>query len=271
MSSGPTPDCRIVDTHVHIYPDAVAPKVAAKIGLPSEAEHPERLMARGIVEAQKRAGISLSVNMPVATRPEQVDGMNEWVKAMPEGIVSFAALHPDTPDKASVLRKIKADGFKGIKFHPEFQQFRLDDPRMLGCWEEMASLGLVAYFHAGGDRSFEPPFHTTPRDFRDFVRRFPALKVVAAHMGGYQMWYDVETDLCGESLWFDLSQIFVFGEVGQITRLIRKHGAERVLFASDSPWHDPAEDVRAFMTLPLEARERELILHVNAERLMGLS
>lgn len=263
-------DYRIIDTHIHIYPDAVAAKVAAKIGLPSEAAHPERLTAAGVVAAKERAGIALSVNQPVATRPEQVEGMNEWVKGLPEGIVSFAALHPDTPDKGAVLRRLKAEGFKGIKFHPEFQSFRLDDPRMLGCWEEMAALGMVAYFHAGGDRSFEPPFHTTPSDFRDFVRRFPKLQVVAAHMGGYQMWYETETSLCGENLYLDLSQIFVFGETGQITRLIRKHGAERILFASDSPWHDPAEDVRAFLSLPLEEREREAILHGNAERLLGL-
>ena len=262
---------KIIDFHVHIYPESVAGKVAAAIGLPEEANHPERVIASGILAAQKAAGISLSVNLPVATKAEHVAGTNAFAKTVPEGIISFAALHPDTPNKREVLRQIKADGFKGVKFHPEFQFFTLDDPRMTEAWEEMSDLGLIAVFHAGGDRSFEPPFKTTPADFRDFAKRYPKLTVVAAHMGGYQMWYQTETDLAGQAdLYLDTSWLLFHCDPKQAVRMIRKHGADKVLFATDSPWREPIDDVKAFLALPLTDEERELVLHKNAERLLGL-
>lgn len=269
MSSGLMP--KIIDFHVHIYPESVAPKVAAAIGLPDEANHPERIIASGIVAAQKRAGIALSVNLPVATRAEHVEGTNRFALNMPEGVISFASLHPDTPNKREVLEDIKAKGFKGVKFHPEFQFFTLDDPRMTEAWKAMSELDLIAVFHAGGDRSFEPPFKTTPKSFVAFAEKYPNLKIVVAHMGGYQMWYDTETDLAGKAdVYMDLSWIMAFCDPKQVVRTIRKHGADKILFATDSPWREPIDDVNAFMALPLTEEERELILHKNAERLLKL-
>lgn len=269
MNFGPMP--KIIDFHVHIYPEAVAAKVASAIGLPEEANHPERLVASGIVAAQKAAGISLSVNLPVATRAEHVASTNAFAKNVPDGIISFAALHPDTPDKAKVIGEIAADGFKGIKFHPEFQGFALDDPRMDEVWRLMAEHGLIAVFHAGGDRSYEPPYRTTPALFREFAGRHPGLKIVAAHMGGYQMWYQVETDLAGQAdLYLDTSWLLYHCDPKQAVRMIRRHGVDKVLYASDSPWRDPAEDVKAFLALPLTEEEKELVLHKNAERLLRL-
>lgn len=261
----------IIDFHVHIYPESVAEKVVAAIGLPEEVGHPERLIASGIVEAQKRAGIRLSVNLPVATRAEHVESTNRFVKKMPESVISFASIHPDTENKRAVLRQIAAEGFKGIKFHPEFQAFTLDDPRMTEIWEEMSALGLIAVFHAGGDRSFEPPYRTTPRSFVDFAAKYPNLPIVVAHMGGYQMWYEAETDLAGKAnVYLDTSWMSVFCDPKQIVRLMRKHGTDKILFASDSPWHDPALDVRKIASLPLTDEEREQIFHSNAERLLKL-
>lgn len=265
-------DYRIIDTHVHIYPDQVAAKVAATIGLPSEVSHPERLTAQGIVASQKRAGISLSVNLPVATRAEHVEGTNAFAQTkMPEGVISFASIHPDTPNPGSALRELKDRGFKGVKFHPEFQNFKLDDSRVQVIWREMSALGLIAYFHAGGDRSFGPPFKTEPRDFANLAAAFPLLRIVAAHMGGYQMWYASETDLCGRAnLYLDSSWMLALCDPKQCVRMIRRHGAEKILFATDAPWREPIDDVRAFLDLPLTEDERELILHGNAEKLLEL-
>ena len=50
--------------------------------------------------------------------------------------------------------------------------------------------------------------------------------------------------------------------------VIRAHGADRILFATDCPWGDPAEFVRFVRALPLTEEEREQIFHENAERLL---
>lgn len=262
---------KIIDFHVHIYPDSVAAKVAATIGLPEEAKHPERLTAEGITAAAKRAGVTLSVNLPVATKAEHVENTNRYVRSMPEGVISFAALHPDTPNKREVLTCLKAEGFKGIKFHPEFQNFALEEERMREAWEAMSDLGLIAVFHAGGDRCFPPPYHTSPRTFVDFAKKYPKLKIVAAHMGGYMMWYETELELAGKAdIYLDTSWMTAMCDAKQLVRTIRKHGADKILFASDSPWREPKDDIAAILALPLEDEEKEMILHKNAERLLEL-
>lgn len=260
---------KIIDFHIHVYPESVAAKVAAAIGLPEEVDHPERLTTEVVLDAQRRAGIELSINLPVATRAEHVESTNRFAEKLPSGIISFAALHPDTPNKRAVLTELKSRGFKGVKFHPQFQSFKLDDPRMDEAWSAMADLGMVAVFHAGGDRSYEPPFNTTPKLFVKFAAEHPRLKIVAAHMGGYQMWYETETDLAGKAeIYLDTSWMTAFCDAKQVVRTIRKHGADKVLFASDAPWHNPSEDVKALLALPLTEEERELILYRNAERLL---
>lgn len=42
-------------------------------------------------------------------------------------------------------KKLAEDGFRGIKFHPEYQLFRLNEPKMDEVWDAMAATGLVAY------------------------------------------------------------------------------------------------------------------------------
>lgn len=267
MSFGRMPE--IIDTHAHVYPPSVASRIARMVSTPEAEVSPSRVMVEGILEAQRRAGISLSVNLPVATKAEHVEGTNAFVKTLPKGILSFAAFHPDVPDPADALRRIKEAGFKGIKFHPEFQQFTLDEKRMLPIWEEMSALGLIAYLHAGGDRNYLPPFHTTPKSFVAFARDFPALQIVAAHMGGYMMWYESELELVGRAnIYLDTSWLLCHCYGDQAVRLMRRHGVEKILFATDSPWREPIDDVRAFERLALTEEERELILHKNAERLL---
>ena len=52
--------------------------------------------------------------------------------------------------------------------------------------------------------------------------------------------------------------------------LCRTHGADKVLFATDCPWGDPKRDLESFRAMPLTNEEQELILHRNAEKLLGL-
>ena len=60
------------------------------------------------------------------------------------------------------------------------------------------------------------------------------------------------------------------GDPAQLVRILRKHGAERVLFGSDSPWGDPGEELGVLRGLGLEETELEAVCGGNAARLLGL-
>lgn len=54
-------------------------------------------------------------------------------------------------------------------------------------------------------------------------------------------------------------------------RIGSKHGFDRLLFATDSPWSDQAEEVERLRGMMLPNDVLEMILGGNAARLLGLT
>ncbi len=269
------PDFPVIDAHVHLYPDTLAPKVtpalAARFGNPPSFDG----TVAGCAAKDEQAQIAFSLNLPVATKPDHVGHTNDFWAAYATGksaaarVRSLACLHPLVEDKPAEVERIAKLGFRGIKFHPEYQVFRFNDQVMDDTWEAMSELGLVAYLHAGGERVFAAPYHSSPTEIRQLHRRFPKLIIAAAHLGGFGMWDESESVLMGEDIYLDLSHTFFWMDEGQILRMIRAHGARRILFGTDAPWQDPAEVLEAFLKLPLSEEDRRAICHDNIAALLG--
>ena len=262
--------CPVFDFHVHLYPDPLAEKVvghlAQRFGNPPAFDGTVRGLRANLAES----GICGALNLPVATKPDQVGSINAWASAHNRSpVFSLATVHPDTPDLPAALRAVKAAGFRGVKLHPEYQTFTLDDPRVAPVWESCCELGLFVFLHAGGERVFAPPYHTTPASIAALLDRQPRLTVVAAHLGGFQMWDEAEAVLIGKPLYLDLSHTLFWMPDRQLVRMVRKHGAGRILFGSDAPWQTPARVLEAFLKLPFTEAEQRQILWQNAARLLG--
>lgn len=261
----------VFDFHVHLYPDALASKavgqLARRFGNPPAFDGTVVGMKANLNES----GIRCALNLPVATRPDQVDSINVWTAANNDGpVYSLATVHPDTPHLPDVLAGIRAAGFKGIKLHPEYQLFTLDDPRLTPVWELCPDLGLFVFLHAGGERVFEPPYHTSPSALAALIDRYPRLTVVAAHLGGFKMWDESEAVLIGKKIYLDLSHTLFWTSDDQIIRMVKKHGPAKILFGTDAPWQTPAAVLDAFLRLPFTETEQRQILWENAVRLLGL-
>ena len=258
----------IFDCHVHLYPEPLAAKAVE--GLSQRFGNPPAFdgTVAGLEADFTRSGICGALNLPVATRAEQVESINAWAAAINTGPVrSLATIHPDTPDIPATLEAVKAAGFKGIKLHPEYQAFTPDDPRVASVWEACPRLGLSVFLHAGGERVFPEPYRTNPASIARLLAEHPDLTVIAAHLGGFRMWDEAERELVGKPIFLDLSHTFFWMPEEQILRMILNHGAERILFGTDAPWQTPAEVLDAFLKLPLTPEQQRAILWDNAARL----
>ena len=265
------PHCPVFDFHVHLYPEPLAPKavgqLAKRFGNPPAFDGTVAGMKGNLAES----GICGSLNLPVATKPCQVDSINAWAAANNRSpVFSLATVHPDTPDIPGTLAAAHAAGFKGVKLHPEYQEFTLDDPRVIPVWETCCDLGLFIFLHAGGERVFTPPFHTSPTSIAALTARYPRLTLIAAHLGGFQMWDESEAVLIGKKLYLDLSHTFFWMSDEQIVRMVRKHGVDKILFGTDAPWQKPAQVLDAFLAQPFTEAEQRQILWENAARLLDL-
>ena len=274
------PDFPVIDAHVHLYPDAIAPKVTPSLaGRFGNAPSFDGTVA-GCAAKDASDGIAASVNLPVATKPDSVSHTNDFWSAYTSraaracdapAVFSVAAFHPLVKDKGAEMERVASQGFTGVKFHPEYQLFRFNDKSMDDAWAAMSEFGLVAYLHAGGERVFQPPYHSTPSEIAQLQNRFPKLKIIAAHLGGFGMWDESEATLIGTNVNLDLSHTFFWMPDEQILRMIRNHGAEKIVFGTDAPWQDPGTVLEKFLTLPLSERERKAICCDNASALLHLT
>lgn len=262
----------LIDFHTHAFPKKIAARAVASLSHASGGLEPQ---TDGTVDDLKaemaKDGVTLSVVQSIATNPGQMRKVNDFAMEMnrDEAIVAFGSVHPDAPDALDELERIHAAGLKGVKFHPEYQQFYVDDEKMKPFYRKISELGLITLFHAGHDYGFAPPYHAMPEHFLQALKWFDA-PVVAAHWGGMGCGEEVVEKLCGTPIWFDLA--FGYATMARSTaqQILDKHGADRLLFGSDMPWHRPQWELRLLDSLDISPADRDKICFQNAMGLLGL-
>ena len=282
----------IVDIHAHTFPDAIA---AATVGKLQAAAH-IRPFTDGTISAlsasMRAAGIAYTVNLPVATSPQQVTQINDTAARInahtrETGVLSFGAMHPDFDGWHDELARVAALGIRGIKLHPPYQGADFDDIRYLRILNRAGELDLVVLTHAGLDIGLPDADRATPRMIRRAIDATGFAPLICAHMGGWRQWDAVAELLPDTGVYLDTS--FSLGRVtpngdgypwteaglslmgeAQFLRLVRTFGAARILFGTDSPWGAQPDAVERFQRLPLTDAEQAAIFGGNAAQILGL-
>ena len=225
----------------------------------------------GLLASMDAAGIEVSVVSAIATKPDQAQGILNWCgKIRSDRLIPFPSVHPDDPAAAPGIVRIAEAGFTGIKLHPMYQNCAADDPRMEPIYATAVAQGLIVVSHCGRDIAYPPDDdRAAPERFARVLERFPTLKLLATHLGGWRMWDEVEKHLLGRKVSLETS--FSLEELGRqrAAEMIRRHGVDAVLFGSDWPWEDQTEQVALVRGLGLTEAEQAALLATNAARLLG--
>ncbi len=274
----------IIDMHTHTFPDSIAAPALANMekSVREKQGYDLKIKVAGTRDAleasTKRNHVDLSVVVPVATKPAQSAGINRFAYETNEqsrstGVFSFGSIHPDNTDYKDILKDVKARGLKGIKLHPDYQKVEFDDERYLRIMDYAANLGLIIITHAGEDIGLPEKIHCTPDMVLRVLNHIQPEKLILAHMGGWNMWDEVEEKLVGKNVYLDTA--FVFEKdvphisKEQFQRIVNRHGADKIVFATDSPWADQGESIQSIMDMELTKEQQDQILGENAGRLLG--
>ncbi|PYG85017.1 hypothetical protein LY28_03377 [Ruminiclostridium sufflavum DSM 19573] len=259
---------KIIDAHVHIFPD----KVAVKATEATSNYYGVQMCGNGTVEDLLQRGRAINVYKYIvhstATKVDQVESINDFIaaaQAKNTSFIGFGTLHPDLEDIESEVDRIISLGLKGIKLHPDFQNFNIDDPDVMPIYKAI-QFKLPVLIHMGDENRTS----SSPERLSNVLKRFPDLTVIAAHLGGYQMWDDSIKYLVGKNLYLDTSSSLAFLDKEKATYIIRKHGVEKILFGTDYPMWSHEEELQRLYNLDFTAEEQELILWKNASKLLGL-
>lgn len=262
-----------IDFHVHAFSEKIAERTIAALAATC-GENPETNGTLADTERRMQEwGVDGMAVLSIATKPSQHLVCNNWAASIKAPhIFPFGSVHPDAPDALEELERIKALGLYGVKLHPDYQNFFVEEERMFPIYRKCGELGLPLVFHAGLDPLSPDCVHCTPQGAAKALAAAPETTMILAHLGGYQRWDEVETLLAGQfpNLWMDTALAAKAIPEEQLLRIIRKHGADRILLASDCPWDNTADTIAKLRRIGLTEEEQRKIFSENAKKLLGI-
>ena len=265
----------ITDFHTHAFSDKIyvhAMETLTK-GFGGTPFHDGSL--RGLLASMDEAGIRRAVMLNIATKPEQADIILRWcheaAAAGGERIVPFASVMPQHEHAAAGVRRIAAEGIQGIKIHPCYQGFVLDAPELDPFYRAVTDTGLILLAHTGYDIAYPNRQDCAiPERTARVLARYPGIRFVSAHFGGWEDWDDVRRHLLGRPVWLETSFLASRRDAEYARAMFLDHDPEYLLFGTDSPWVGQKEELAAIRALDLPGELMTKLLETNARRLLGM-
>ena len=259
-----------IDFHTHAFPNALAPRAIGELESRADWSAVGDGTIGDLLRSMDEADIDMSVVATIATRPEQTRSILKWCgKVRSDRIEPLASVHPGDRKAVKWVARIADAGLAGIKLHPMYQDFAADESRLDAIYAAAAQRELIVTLHAGQDIAFPDDDRAAPRRIRNVVDRHPKLKLVATHLGGWRAWDEAAEHLIGCDVHLETSFVHRYLQPARAAQLITRHGPERILFGTDWPWRDQAEDIRAVGGMGLAREQTRRILWSNAARMLG--
>lgn len=261
----------IIDAHCHIYPDRIAEKAAAATGkfygTPPEMDG----KVKTLLEVGNKAGISHFIVQSVATTPHQVSSINrfiaESVKNSNGTMTGFGTMHPESNDMERDMAELLELGLLGIKLHPDIQNFKIDDYRMLKIYELCEKNHLPVLMHTGDNRYD----NSNPNRLVPILETYTDITIIGGHFGGYSVWDDAIDKLTNyKNFYVDTSSSLFMISPEMAKELIYAYGVDKVLFGTDYPLWNPKHELDRFMEINLPDEDRQKIFYDNAAKLLKL-
>lgn len=262
---------KVINAHCHIYPTKIASRAVEGIRDFYDLDMSLKGMSEDLIQDGEKVGVVHYLVHSVATTPKQVRSINEFisseVKAHPDLFSGFGTLHPDSDDIQGDFDHLVGLGLKGVKLHPDFQRFALNEERAFKIGEVVNDGGVPLMIHCGDFRYN----YSNPEQLKPFLEKFPDLLVIGAHFAGWSMWEGATKELAGTpNLVVDLSSSLYALSPQTAKELIHAYGADKVLWGSDYPMWESESEMDYFNNIDLTPEERNMILYENAARILKL-
>lgn len=281
----------IIDAHTHTFPEKIAKKTIEFLQEKAESVAYTDGTDIALQNSMKNSAVDYSIILPVMTNNGQVEKLNDIAITKNEnyrqtGLFSLGGMHPDYENYAAELKRIKANGITGIKLHPAYQNTDIDDIKFLRIIDAACAEGLAIVIHAGLDIGIMHHNFASVKQIENVLKEIAPEKFVLAHMGGWKGWDEVEKELCGENVYFDTSfslgkyeppkNVFVPEEKRkmlskeQFKTIVEKHGYDKILFGSDSPWSKQKTTIEKIKESDLKEEKLDMIFSLNAQKVFSI-
>jgi predicted TIM-barrel fold metal-dependent hydrolase len=264
----------IIDFHTHIFPDKIAKQAMDALAAESGEYRPctDGTLA-GLLASMDRAGISSSLVANIATRPNQMLSILEFCRQIKsDRIHPLISFHPsnDFYDVEDMFNDAASEGIRGVKLHPMYQGFVIDDKHMYAFYELVASFGFYLMFHTGFDMAFPGNTQADVERVRKVADWFKDLTIVCTHLGGWKQWDRARVLADCGNVYTETSMVITETSDEQFLKTLLMFDEDRVLFGTDSPWTDQKKMLEHARSLRIPDQRKEKMLYRNAAALQRL-
>ena len=255
---------KVINAHCHIYPEKIASK--AVVGIRDFYDLDMSLNGKldDLIRDGNKVGVTHYLVHSVATTPKQVKSINEFiaesVKLHPNIFTGFGTLHPKSNDLKGDFDYLIELGLKGVKLHPDFQQFAMNDESAFRIGELVNDANVPMLVHCGDFRYN----YSNPEQIKPFLEKFPDITFIGAHFAGWSMWEKAT------KVYVDLSSSLYALTPETALELIHAYGSDKVLWGTDYPMWESVSEMEYFNKIDLTEKERSQILYDNAAKLLKL-
>ncbi len=262
----------IIDFHTHIFPKELAAKTLPWMYGFVRVPYYTDGTAESLRASMDRAGIDVSVTLPIVTRVGTMRKINDYAAAQAKrwGFMSFGSVHPGEPDWRGELKRFHELGLVGLKLHHDYQDFWFDSKENYAIIEAAFEEGLPVLVHPGNDPVSPSVHRCTTRMLQDAMPLLTQGTFIAAHLGAHMMLESAREDVIGSDIYIDISMAEVYYPLEEIRPLILSHDPDRILFGTDSPWDDQEKAVAGLRSMRLGPELEEKILGGNARRILKI-
>jgi uncharacterized protein len=219
-----------------------------------------------LLETMERNGIDASLVMPAAGSDpgpthDAIADLCARHSGRIFGIASMTPLIGEDTYRREAVRCIRELGFKAIKLHPLAHAVSPVLPAADVVFEMADELGVPVMVHTGTGVPFALPSLLIRR-----ARQFPSLRIVLAH-AGFAIFSEeaiIAAEVC-DNIFLEPSWCIA----GDILRMVRTLGPQRVMFGGDLP-NNVSVELTKYRTLALTDEERSWCLGHTARTVFDL-
>lgn len=268
---------KIIDSHCHIFPDKIAQKATDSIDNFYGIGESEDIEVCGFVGNAKTlltqcdaVGVDRCLVTSVATTPHHAQSINAFiareVELFHDRFIGFGSLHPESETLEEDAVHLIELGLKGVKLHPDIQNFKVDNPKVIKIFEICNEKKLPVLVHTGDSRYD----NSNPNRVKKILEMFPDLTVIGAHFGGWSLWDEAPRELSKyKNLYVDTCSSFYALSREKAREIIDLYGTDRVLFGTDFPLWKQEDELEFLFGLGLSEKELKDILHNNILKIVN--
>lgn len=258
----------VIDFHTHAFPANLAKKAISNKSAIACIDG----SYEGLIASMRASGVDKSLVLPIATRTGMFPGLID--KAVEvcnmDGLISFGSIHPEEENWDKQLEYCFEKGLKGVKLHPRFQNFILDDKHIVDYTKYAIEIGLYVIFHVGDNPMKDTLDRANVDQAYRLVKEVDSNHLILAHLGGRKHPEEALEKIAGTNCLLDTAMCNDDMSLELMYKIMEKHGYDKVLFGTDSPWSDQKKAIDDMKSFGLCKEDYDKVMYLNALKILGL-